>query len=245
MLGWFSMSATTSIEDAEWLLARAAGFDAGFAFNINLANVKKNGSGDAIFEAIKTWETARMAGAFTTGLKLQMEDINNEFHLENAGVGKWMLYPYKIERYIHEQKIRQPGEPVNSIFEFENPYENQTMMFIISYIADSNAPGAIIENILLEVNNHDTFNIPVEMVSNQHLKLDNSGNLKLFDANWNLLRTIKSTENIPVLSSGKNKIIFDAKFSEEGGAKLKIEMKTRGKAEPIQAEKSSSCSQPN
>ena len=41
MLGWFSMSATTSIEDTEWLLARAAGFDAGFAFNLNLNNVKR------------------------------------------------------------------------------------------------------------------------------------------------------------------------------------------------------------
>jgi len=65
MLGWFSMSAATSIEDAEWLLARAAGFDAGFAFNLSMRNVERNGASNAIFEAIRTWETARMAGAFT------------------------------------------------------------------------------------------------------------------------------------------------------------------------------------
>src|SRR5690606_14906350 len=33
MLGWFSLSAETSIMDVEWLLARAAGFDAGFALS--------------------------------------------------------------------------------------------------------------------------------------------------------------------------------------------------------------------
>jgi hypothetical protein len=33
MLGWFNMTRQTRREDVEWLLARAAGFDAGFALN--------------------------------------------------------------------------------------------------------------------------------------------------------------------------------------------------------------------
>jgi len=38
MLGWFALRPDTSIEDAEWLLARAAGFDAGFALATSLAS---------------------------------------------------------------------------------------------------------------------------------------------------------------------------------------------------------------
>jgi len=234
MLGWFSMSATTSIEDTEWLLARAAGFDAGFAFNLNLNNVKQNGASESIFKAIKTWETARMAGAFTPEMKLRMEDINNEFHLEASGDGKWNLYPYKIERFVHGQKIRQPGEPLHSVFEFDNPHEKQPVMFIITLIAGETNPGVLVKTISLEVDNQSIL-IPVEMKSGQNLKLDADGSLKLYDVNWNLVREIKTEGKIPELMSGNNKIIMDSRFSEEGNAKLKLEIKTKGNAEPLRA----------
>jgi len=234
MLGWFSMSATTSIEDTEWLLARAAGFDAGFAFNLNLNNVKQNGASESIFKAIKTWETARMAGAFTPEMKLRMEDINNEFHLEASGDGKWNLYPYKIERFVHGQKIRQPGEPLHSVFEFDNPHEKQPVMFIITLIAGETNPGVLVKTISLEVDNQSIL-IPVEMKSGQNLKLDADGSLKLYDVNWNLVREIKTEGKIPELMSGNNKIIMDSRFSEEGNAKIKLEIKTKGNAEPLRA----------
>ena len=77
MLGWFALRPDTSIEDAEWLLARAAGFKAGFALATSLASTaqlaadpssadaaKRFGATPAILEAIRQWETARMADAF-------------------------------------------------------------------------------------------------------------------------------------------------------------------------------------
>jgi hypothetical protein len=237
MLGWFSMSPTTSVEDAEWLLARAAGFDAGFAFNLGFETVEKNGASDAIFKAIKTWETARMADAFTPEMKLRMEDINNEFHLEADSEGKWNLFPYKIERYIYEQKSKQDIKSVNSVIEFDNPYESQPMMFIISFIPEENDPASFVERLSLEVDNNH-FDLFVDMKANQNLKLDKEGNIRLYDDTWNLVRDIKSSGNIPELKSGKNRIIFDAKFSKEGSAKLKIELKTMGKAEAIKIERS-------
>ena len=234
MLGWFSMSATTSVEDAEWLLARAAGFDAGFAFNLNPDNVKKNGASEDIFEAIRTWETARMAGAFSTEMKLRMEDINNEFHLEAAGENRWNLYPFKIERFVHEQKIRQPGEPVHSTFSFDNPYEKQPVMFILTLIPGETNPGVEVSDISIEVNNQVIL-IPVEMKPGQNLKFDAYGSLKLFDINWNLVREMKTEGKIPELMSGNNRIILDSRFSEEGNAKLKLEIKTKGNAEPLRS----------
>ncbi|HNW56167.1 MAG TPA: hypothetical protein PLR88_00325 [Bacteroidales bacterium] len=233
MLGWFSMSNQTSVEDTEWLLARAAGFDAGFAFNLSFENIEKNGQSEAILKAINTWETARMAGAFSSEQKLKMQNINNEYHLELNGEGKWLLYSYQIKRYVHEQKERQPGEPLYSTFEFKNPYKDQPMMFILNLLPAENNIGSSVNNITLEVNDYYKIEIPVEMEPFQILKLDETGKLQLFDKNWNLIRIIVAEGKIPVLSKGDNKINFDAEFSGEGSSKVKIEMKTIGEAETV------------
>ncbi len=231
MLGWFSMSAQTSIEDAEWLLARAAGFDAGFAFNLSLKNVEANAQSDRIFDAIKIWETARMADAFTPEQKKKMQDIKNEFHLEQTGENKLDLLPYHIERFEHLQKIRQPGEPVHSIFDFENPYDGQTIMFLITLTGQQDAVSPV-DGITIEINNYSTLDIPVKVEPGQVLKLDGKGNLQLFDKNWKVIETLDPGK-IPLLDKGKNRIMVDAGFTTEGFSKLKIEVKTIGKAESI------------
>jgi hypothetical protein len=231
MLGWFSMNASTSIEDAEWLLARAAGFDAGFAFNLNLEDVVKNAQSEAIFEAIRIWEGARMAGAFTEEQKLRMQDVSTEYRLEANGNDTWRLYPCKVERYVHAAKIRQPGEPVHSVFEFDNPYSEQPMEVIIKLVPGENQEGAIAESITLEVNNFHSLEIPVKLEQHQVIKLDRTGKLQLCDRNWKPVRTIEIETGIPVLGSGKNRITADALFGTGNSSALHIEMKTMGPAE--------------
>jgi hypothetical protein len=106
MLGWFSLNQDTTREDAEWLLARAAGYDAGFALATSLAStaelaadpasaeaLQKYGATPAILEAIRQWETARLAGAFPDHIKEALRDNSREFHLEPAGPGRWDLIP--------------------------------------------------------------------------------------------------------------------------------------------------------
>lgn len=104
MLGWFALSSKTSVADIEWMLARCAGYDAGFALATNAAFVgdqvgpraesspegRKMGE---ILDAIRTWESARLSGAFPEGIKANLRDNTREFHLEKTGVGKWVLYP--------------------------------------------------------------------------------------------------------------------------------------------------------
>ncbi len=106
MLGWFALRPDTSIEDAEWMLARAAGYDAGFALAASLAStaqlgadpdsadaLKQSGSTPAILAAVSRWEAARMAAAFPPEVKAMLRDNTREFHLESAGDGQWDLYP--------------------------------------------------------------------------------------------------------------------------------------------------------
>ncbi|WP_353125035.1 hypothetical protein [Parapedobacter pyrenivorans] len=237
MLGWFSMSPQTSIEDTEWLLARAAGFDAGFAFNVNFDAVIANGQADTIFHAIKHWESARMAGAFTAAQKLRMMDIHNEFHLQPLSPGKWLLYPYAIQRHEYLRKIRQPGEPVNSEFEFKNPFEAQVPIIIVNFIPDPNGGDAVIEELSIAVSNHDAVKIPVKMAPFQRLKLINEKQVQVFDRNWKLLETVNLSRPFPKVASGMNNLSIDAVFTGEGLPKLHLEIKTAGKGEDVTAHK--------
>lgn len=102
MLGWFSVRAETTPEDAEWLCARAAGFDAGFALATSFDSKATQSAGEvgamdarkaAIFDVIRQWETARQSGAFPEDLKPALQDVNREFHLREAGPGEWELQP--------------------------------------------------------------------------------------------------------------------------------------------------------
>lgn len=233
MLGWFSMNGQTSVEDAEWLLARAAGFDAGFAFNVGVDAVQKNGQSEAIFNAIKTWETARMAGAFSSDQKKRMEDIRKEFHLEQTGANRWNLFPLAVEQFVFEQKVRQPGEPLHSTFEFTNPYEEQPMVFSAVLLPKENTPGANVTKIALEINRTQQVEIPLEMEPYQILQLNKDGGLHLLDRNRNVIREIDYTGILPAFKNGINVIVADAEFSPEGASNLKFEFRTAGPAEPV------------
>ncbi len=120
MLGWFSMRENTSTEDIEWMLARSAAFNAGYAFVTGEKALKTNGQTEAIFQLIGEWEKARMSNAFTDEQKEKMKDINNEFHLKTLGENKWELSQVYSFKFRHEAKEKQPGEPSFSTFQFEN-----------------------------------------------------------------------------------------------------------------------------
>ena len=102
MLGWFSLRAETTLEDAEWLCARAAGYDAGFALATSFDSkatqssggvTPMNGNKAEILDAVRQWETARQGGAFPECLKSALQDVDREFRLLAAGEGEWDLHP--------------------------------------------------------------------------------------------------------------------------------------------------------
>ena len=102
MLGWFSLRRQTTVEDVEWLCARAAGFDAGFALANSFASKATQTAGDAadldksrsaILDVVNQWEIARQSGAFPESIKPLLQDVNREFRLVALGPGEWELRP--------------------------------------------------------------------------------------------------------------------------------------------------------
>jgi hypothetical protein len=235
MLGWFSLKAETTLEDIEWMLARGAGFDAGFGLSSSIETLKKHGRKDEILATIKLWEQARQSGLFTAAQKQRMQDTKNEFHLQAAANGSLQLIPVYNSYLVHEQKIKQPGEPVYSSFGFNNPATAQPLAFIMTMAPKKESdPDVSFDNPSIAINQQDALVLPVSLKRNQFLYCDGQ-TVKLYNKQWQLLQTVTLNKPLPQLNKGSNDIIFDGKYSGENGADIKIELRTKGTPEPLKA----------
>ena len=226
MLGWFLMKPETSIEDIEWLLARSAAFDAGYAFVSSYDAFRKNGFTYDILAAISLWEDARMKSVFSAEQKQLMEDVNNEFHLEKADDGLLYLsriYPYRI---THENKQRQPGEPLTSNMEFENPGDEQVIQFIIS------AKKGIIINPVLEFDGNRIITIPVKLNEGEHVKFDGKY-ASIYSSQWKLMKSISINIDLLTCTPGVHTIEVESEFEDRKG-EMGVELRIEGKTEIIE-----------
>lgn len=119
MLGWFQMTSQTTLEDIEWLLARAAGFDAGFCITTSLEAVRSNPNGQEILGAVKAWESARRAHVFPSELLSKLQNINDEFGLVQISEGAWRLRQMDSQKFswsggVTEKSFNLPADRTNA-----------------------------------------------------------------------------------------------------------------------------------
>ena len=208
MLGWFKMTASTTLEDVEWLMTRSAAYNAGFAFVMDLKAVKGNGMSAEILNRINLWETARLKGVFPAEITTKMRDLSTEFHLEKGSgntLNLTQVYSYKFK---HLKKERQPGEPLSTAFSLENKAAKQAIGFIVT------AVQADISNLKLEINHSKTVLIPIELKKGQSLKYAGGKEAVVYDAQWNQLKVISLHPDQLIVATGKNELMFDCTFSD-------------------------------
>ena len=228
MLGWFKMWPTTSIEDIEWMLARSAAFNAGYAFVVGFDALEKNGYSDDILYAIGEWEKARMADAFSESQRLRMENISNEFHLETLNDQQWRLHQVHSFKFRHEKKVRQPGEPLYSEFEFENSTGDNTIQFNLT------AADTDLSKITLELDNYKKIAMPVSLKNGQTLKYTGGDYAIVYDSNWQRIRNVDFRSLKLAVSDGNHSIGLDCIFSNEGKSPMaKLEIRLYGEPEPV------------
>jgi hypothetical protein len=228
MLGWFSMRNNTPVEDIEWMLARSAAFNAGYAFVSGDRPFKTNGQTDEILRLIGEWEKARMANTFSEDQKERMKDINNEFHLETLKENEWNLYQIQSFKFKHEDKIRQPGEPLFSTFKFDNPEENATLNFILT------AVDASISGIKIEMDNSSEIKLPIQLKAGESAKYSEGDTIQILNEFLQTIKEISIDPNILQINKGTHSIIFDCNFSDKGKEPTaKFEVRISGPAEKI------------
>ncbi len=227
MLGWFSMRDGTGLEDIEWMLARSAGFDAGYALVTSPDIADKNGLGEEILEKIKQWERARQADAFSAEQKKRMENIKNEYSLEAVSENSWNLIPYSVWRFEHKAKVVQPGQPVSSTFTFKNENREQPLQFILSTL------HATASQITVEINDFKKNELKIALVPGQYLKYTGGNEVILYDNTWHKIKSVPVDSEQWNIGEGDHKIKVDCQFSDMENADLKLELKTAGTPELV------------
>ncbi|HEV8271399.1 MAG TPA: hypothetical protein VGQ04_08845, partial [Chitinophagaceae bacterium] len=165
--------------------------------------------------------------------KQKMCDTKNEFHLEHGNSGEYLLSPVHNAYYVHEQKIKQPGEPTFSTYEFNNPSKAQPLSFIITMPANKESDADVsFDDLSIAINQQDVLNLPVHLKQKQILYCDGK-TIKLFNNQWQLIQTIELHKSLPLLTTGRNEIKFDGKFSGENGAPIKIEVRVKSDSERL------------
>lgn len=230
MLGWFSMRPETSVEDIEWMLARSAGFDAGYGFVTGYDHIDKNGQSDEILTLLGIWEAARMADAFSDEQKKAMQDIKNEFHLVAVDATSWDLYPVTSLKFSHSAQEKQPGEPTFSTFSFTSEPDETTIEFILT------AVGATASNIVIEIDNKRNYSVPVSLQDGDHLKYTGGNTVILYSSTWQAIRELPIPTETFSLGSGDHVVRFDAVTPRGSETEVKFEIRLVGAAERIRVD---------
>lgn len=209
MLGWFSLQANTPIEDIEWMLARSAGFNAGYAFVVKKDILENNGHTTPILKAVGAWEKARMASAFNESQKERMQNINHEFHLETISDRQWKLFEINKFTVNHLAKTRQPGEPLFSEFKFKTSADNSQLQFILT------AKDAAISNVKLVLNKTRNIPIPVTIAAGQSVRYYGGNKAIVHDANLHVIQEISMDAALFELEKGSHSVLIDCEFANK------------------------------
>ncbi len=227
MLGWFKMTPETSIEDIEWMLARSAAFNAGYAFVTSYGALENNGHSEEILDLLGDWEKARLSGVFTEDQTKRMEDIKNEFRLEAVGENEWNFYQVYSYKFKHEKKIRQPGEPIYSTFTAKNPATKQKMNFILT------AVGGDIKDIEMEINNYKKISLPITLKEGETINYTKGEKAVIFDKHWHKVNEVKIDTSALIIGNGDVIVTFDCNFLNGKEPKAKLEIRFVGAIEKV------------
>jgi hypothetical protein len=228
MLGWFKLTPETSIEDMEWMLARSAGYDAGYALVADVESIKRNGNLDKIMELIGDWEKLRISNSFTEVQKEIMQDNSKEFTIERINDKEWNWQEVYSEIFIHEKKVKQPGEPLYSTFKFDNSGDEQAVKFVLT------ANNCEVNGITIEINNYKKIQLPVSIKEDQILKYTDGNKMTLYNSNWQLISEFNIDPSNFKVKKGENFIAIDCNFEKvDKEASIKLELRTLGKDKKV------------
>lgn len=229
MLGWFRMTEQVSIEDVEWMLARSAAFDAGYAFTTSYDALEGNGFTDQILAAIGLWENARMAGVFGADQKRRMEDVNNEFVLAADGDDIWTLTQVYPQVFRHERGARQPGEPTSSSFEFDNPGGEQTLQWILT------AEDGEVSDITISVDAMNTVQLPVRLAHGWSVRYEGGTTATVRDTNNRRVRSLIVDPGDFRIESGRHAVSLNSSLKPDQEARARLELRPSGETERVAA----------
>lgn len=228
MLGWFALRPETTLEDIEWMLARAAGYHAGFGLATSLAStaqlaadpssadtLQRFGATPAILQAIHHWETARLAGAFSPSIRAALRDNTREFHLSAIGQHAWNLFEVTTRHFTYES-----GNSERTEYAFENPNVQQTLQWIIRCESTNS-----ISSIHLEVDGTPALTLESQALAPKTvLRYTGGPEALLCDVAGKELRRLAVQPSALEVNCGPHRLSLTA--GSAPGVKVKVELRT-------------------
>lgn len=227
MLGWFLLSSTTTAEDIEWMMARAAGYHAGFALVARYKSLQKNPNTSQLLALIKLWQEAYKKNIFSADQLTRLKNPENDFHLEQNSQG-WKLYPFKKIKFEHAKQLLQPGQPTFSEWQFTNSNAEQPLNFTLTFTGKEGA----IRNPWLELDGYFKLELPGEFEAGNSI-VCNGTTVKVYNSKGGFKKEITLKQAIPSLKNGKHTIKFDCEFAEDNELTNRFIIKTISNAEVI------------
>ena len=232
MLGWFWYQAGTTLEEMEWMLARAAGWDAGYALVVNPGAIGKNPYTTEVIEAIRIWEEAKNRDIFTDSQKKLLKAGENDFSLLMIGENEFQLQYYRKEKFTHENLVLQPGQPHYSEWEFSNGSDEQDLYF---RLLASGEEGEL-EAFVLELDGSHSFEIPFTLKAGYSCIFDGRGMLLLYDEKGSLKKKAEVEWKGTRLEKGSHALQVSCTFSSDSNLELQGVVKLKDKVESIKTQ---------
>ncbi len=229
MLGWFWYQAGTTLEEMEWMLARAAGWNAGYALVVHPIAIGKNTDTDKVIEAIRTWEEAKHRKIFSESQLKLLKAGENDFSLYKINEDEFRLQYYQKLSFTHENLVLQPGQPHYSEWEFDNTTGEQDLNFRLQAKGEQGE----IEDIVLELDGAQSMSIPVSLKAGYSCIFDGKGNLLLYDERGSLKKKLEVDWQQVRLAAGSHSLNISCSFSSDSELELQGRVKLKDRLETI------------
>lgn len=210
-LGWFVIRATdklkagTTMEDLEWMLSKAACFDAGYGLLVDPKAMKSHGLLNEMLTKTRQWNELIVDGAFSPSQKERLRDPYLNWHLEPQEDGHYVLYPINISRryqcnFISEESGLLTSEKWTWNAEEEGRYGLRIMVDGSTEIHDAmvnTEKGLVL--------------FPCVIRPGQQLCYDFTDVARVMDANYNIVKEV-TVEGLSELPEGDSEVYFICEY---------------------------------
>ena len=253
MLGHYCMDLNQSLEDIEWLMARAAGFNAGFFLALPPMPTE-HPQMEQCLDAIREWKALRLKADLSRDLRWALQDDRNEFHLETVKpdrewniyqiyshkdyLGKLTGYGGKVGRRIQSgmnsyrysgKRQQQSGigkENPSSLIEVNNPNRKQPVWMILTNIG-----GAPIRNIRVKHEGKIVLASLGELAAGNSIEMKD-GVAQLFSGPRHLCDAPRKLEAEPHFMLPGGKSVFEITWEDRGSGHA-LDVDIRSIAPPV------------
>jgi hypothetical protein len=230
MLGWFLFTNKTTLEEMEWMLARSAGYNAGYALVAELSSFRENPQTDTVIQQITLWEEARKRKIFNAKQLEALKNPNIDFSITKDPQQYFRLQYYTKTFVEHQKTPLQPGQPTFTEWRFENSAETQPLSIKLG----ADGKQGTISEIKMEIDGARQFSFPVVLGPSESFIYDGQSELLLYDNKGRLKERITLNTPPMLLEKGPHIIRFNGSFSASSDLTVKGYIKLKEKVEIIQ-----------